>query len=71
MIIESSFQRLYRMSLKNRIINVLHFFYRVHVLGEKISKYSVDSGFNSHYDEDAQVWYAKHIKKIIHKRNIL
>jgi len=39
--------------------------------GQKISKYSVDSGFNSHYDEDAQIWFAKYIEKIIQKRNIL
>tara|TARA_Y100000389_G_C17416312_1_gene493914 strand:+ start:868 stop:1605 length:738 start_codon:yes stop_codon:yes gene_type:complete len=38
---------------------------------QKISKYSVDSGFNSHYDEDAQVWYANHVNHVIHKRNIL
>ena len=39
--------------------------------GQKIAQGSIDSGFNSHYDEDAQVWFAKHIEKIIHKRNIL
>ncbi len=38
---------------------------------QKISKYSVDSGYNSHYDEDAHRWFAKYIEKIIHKRNIL
>ena len=38
---------------------------------QKISKYSVDSGFNSHYDADAHIWYAKHIEKIIYERNIL
>lgn len=38
---------------------------------QKISKYSVDSGFNSHYDEDAHIWFAEYIEKIIHKRNIL
>jgi len=38
---------------------------------QKIAKGSIDSGFNSHYDEDAQIWFAKYVKKIIHKRNIL
>ena len=39
--------------------------------GQKISKYSVDSGFNSHYDEDAHIWFAQHVNCILHKRNIL
>jgi len=38
---------------------------------QKISKYSVDSGFNSHYDEDAQIWFAKYTNMILYKRNIL
>ena len=38
---------------------------------QKISKYSIDSGFNSHYDEDAQSWFAQHVNKILHKRNVL
>ena len=42
-----------------------------HDSGQKISKYSIDSGFNSHYDEDAQSWFAQHVNKILHKRNVL
>jgi len=38
---------------------------------QKISTYSVDSGCNSHYDEDAHIWFAKYIENIINKRNIL
>jgi len=38
---------------------------------QKISKYSIDSGFNSHYDEDAQIWFANQVKHMLHKRNIL
>ena len=38
---------------------------------QKISKYSIDSGFNSHYDEDSHIWFAKHIEHILYKRNIL
>ena len=39
--------------------------------GQKIAQGSIDSGFNSHYDADAHIWYAKHIEKIIYERNIL
>ena len=39
--------------------------------GQKIAQGSIDSGLNSHYDEDAHIWFAKHIKRIINKRNIL
>ena len=42
-----------------------------HSNAQKISKYSIDSGFNSHYDEDAQSWFAQHVNKILHKRNVL
>ena len=38
---------------------------------QKIAQGSIDSGLNSHYDEDAHRWFAKHIKRIINKRNIL
>lgn len=38
---------------------------------QKIAQGSIDSGLNSHYDEDAHRWFAKYIKKIIHKRNII
>jgi len=39
--------------------------------GQKIAQGSIDSGFNSHYDEDAHIWYANHVNDVIHKRNIL
>ena len=26
---------------------------------------------NSHYDEDAQIWFSQHVNSILHKRNIL
>ena len=39
--------------------------------GQKIAQGSIDSGYHSHYDEDAQIWFAKHVKRIINKRNIL
>ena len=39
--------------------------------GQKIAQGSIDSGLNSHYDADAHIWWAKHVEKIIHKRNIL
>ena len=39
--------------------------------GQKIAQGSIDSGLNSHYDEDAHRWFARYTKKIIHKRNIL
>ena len=39
--------------------------------GQKIAQGSIDSGLNSHYDEDAQIWFAKYIEKIIYERNIL
>ena len=42
-----------------------------HSNAQKISKYSIDSGFNSHYDEDTHIWFAKHVKYVINKRNIL
>ena len=42
-----------------------------HNSGQKIAQGSIDSGFNSHYDEDAQIWFAKHIEHILYKRNIL
>jgi len=42
-----------------------------HNSGQKIAKGSIDSGYNSHYDEEAQIWFAKRVGKIIHKRNIL
>tara|TARA_R110001592_G_scaffold39183_1_gene129062 strand:+ start:280 stop:1017 length:738 start_codon:yes stop_codon:yes gene_type:complete len=38
---------------------------------QKIAQGSIDSGLNSHYDEDAQIWFAKYIEKIIYERNIL
>jgi len=38
---------------------------------QKISKYSIDSGFNSHYDKNAHIWFASYLKGILHKRNIL
>ena len=39
--------------------------------GQKIAQGSIDSGLNSHYDEDAHRWFAKHVKRVINKRNIL
>ena len=42
-----------------------------HNSGQKIAKGSIDSGYNSHYDEDAQSWFAQHVNKILHKRNVL
>ena len=38
---------------------------------QNISKYSVDSGYNSHYDEDAQEWFAKFIYRYITKKTKL
>jgi len=42
-----------------------------HNSSQKIAKGSIDSGLNSHYDEDAHIWFAKYVKHIINKRNIL
>ncbi len=38
---------------------------------QNISKHSVDSGYNSHYDEDAQEWFAKFIYRYITKKTNL
>ena len=39
--------------------------------GHQVSKHSVDSGFNSHYDEDAQKWWAKYLKNYIFENDLL
>lgn len=33
--------------------------------GQKITKHSIAGGFNSHFDEDAQIWFAHHLNKYI------
>jgi hypothetical protein len=39
--------------------------------GQKISPYSVESGFNSHYDEGAMKWYAQHLFDFIKDKDLL
>ena len=38
---------------------------------QKISPHSIDSGFNSHYDEDTMKWYGNHLFDIIKDRDLL
>ena len=42
-----------------------------HQSGKSISQYSVESGFNSHYDEEAHKWYAQHLFEIVKDRDLL
>lgn len=37
---------------------------------QKISKHSIDSGFGSHYDEDAQRWFASYLHSYLAKSSI-
>ena len=39
--------------------------------GQKISPHSIDSGFNSHYDEDTMKWYAQHLFDVIKEKDLL
>jgi hypothetical protein len=37
----------------------------------KISQFSIDSGYNSHYDEDTQKWYADYLFDLLHEKELL
>ena len=39
--------------------------------GREISPHSIDSGFNSHYDEDTMKWYGEHLFDIVKDRDLL
>lgn len=45
--------------------------YLAKTYGHQVSRYSVDSGFNSHYDEDTHKWWAKYLKNYIIENDIL
>ena len=42
-----------------------------HQNDKTISEYSVESGFNSHYDEDTQRWYADYLFDLLHEKELL
>jgi hypothetical protein len=42
-----------------------------HDNGQKISEFSRLSGFNSHYDEDAHMWFASYLHDYIKENNLL
>jgi hypothetical protein len=37
---------------------------------QKIAQPSIDSGFSSHYDENAQIWFADFLKNYIIRNNL-
>tara|TARA_Y100000114_G_scaffold47027_1_gene42842 strand:- start:650 stop:1390 length:741 start_codon:yes stop_codon:yes gene_type:complete len=49
----------------------LSFTSKAHIAGKQISRFSVDSGFNSHYDEDTHKWYADYLFDLIQDKKLL
>ena len=39
--------------------------------GQKITKYSIKGGFNSHFDEEAQIWFANYLNDYIQSNALL
>ena len=42
-----------------------------HQNDQSISQHSVESGFNSHYDEEAHKWYAQYLFDLIKDKELL